>query len=80
MLPSTPGSAAMRTFERIRSAISQPMELPQYGETVNLKPYTGVATYDGNMTPLELIDHVKIALESTRRGNTGPLDTARIRQ
>jgi diguanylate cyclase (GGDEF)-like protein len=80
MLPSTPGSAAMRTFERIRSAISQPMSLPQYGETVNLKPYTGVATYDGNLTPLELIDHVKIALESTRRGNTGPLDTAHIRQ
>jgi diguanylate cyclase (GGDEF)-like protein len=80
MLPSTPGSAAMRTFDRIRSAISQPISLPQYGEMVNLKPYTGVATYDGNMTPSELLDHVKSALESTRRGNTGPMDTARIRQ
>ncbi len=80
MLPSTPGSAATRTFERIRVAISQPMELPQYGEAVNLKPYTGIATYDGNMTPLELIDHVKIALESTRRGNTGPIETARVRK
>jgi diguanylate cyclase (GGDEF)-like protein len=78
MLPSTPGSAAARTFERIRSALSQPMELPQYGEAVSLKPYTGVATYDGNMTPLELIDHVKIALEKTRRGNTGPLDTPHL--
>jgi diguanylate cyclase (GGDEF)-like protein len=80
MLPSTPGSAATRTFERIRTAISQPIELPQYGEAVNLKPYTGIATYDGNMTPLELLDRVKVALESTRRGNTGPLDTVRMQQ
>ncbi|RPH60874.1 MAG: diguanylate cyclase [Chloroflexi bacterium] len=80
MLPSTPGSAAARTFERIRSAVSQPMELAQYGETINLKPYTGVATYDGNMTPLELIGQVKSALENTHRGNTGPLESARIRQ
>jgi diguanylate cyclase (GGDEF)-like protein len=76
MLPSTPGSAARLTFERIRSALSQPIKLEQYDEVIQLKAFFGVATHDGNMTPHELIDHVKDALEQSRRGNTGPLSSA----
>lgn len=72
MLPSTPGSAAALTFERIRSALSRPIKLEQYDEVIQLNPFYGVATHDGNMTPHELIDHVKEALEKSRRGNTAP--------
>jgi diguanylate cyclase (GGDEF)-like protein len=76
MLPSTIGSAADLTFQRIRSALSQPIKLEQYDEVIQLKAFFGVATHDDNMTAHELIDHVKIALDNARRSNTSPVTLA----
>jgi len=76
MLPSTPGSAAELTFQRIRKALNEPIKLEQYDEVIKLEAVFGVATHDGNMTPHELITHVKDALEKSRRSNTGPVSYA----
>ena len=49
LLPSTPGAAAIRTLERIRLALSNPITLESgvfnANETLNLEPQIGVAAY-----------------------------------
>jgi diguanylate cyclase (GGDEF)-like protein len=76
MLPGTPSTAAGLTFQRIQAALSEPIKLEQYDEIIQLEAVIGVASHDGNMTPQELINHVKDALEKSRRGNTGPVSFA----
>lgn len=70
LLPTTPGSAAHRTFDRVYQALAQPVRLPAYGVTVNLDPRIGGAVYSNAITSTELIEKATSSLEHARRGDT----------
>jgi len=72
MLPETPSKAAILTFERIHKALLKPIELSQYGMTINLAPHIGAAVYSDNITSTELIEKVEISLERSRGDNDIP--------
>jgi diguanylate cyclase (GGDEF)-like protein len=67
MLPTTPGAAAIRTFERIYHALEQPLDLHQYGMVVPLKPVVGGAVYSNHISATELLDQTINALDVARR-------------
>lgn len=69
MLPNTTGVAAKRIFERIFQALSQPVDLDQFGKIVNLDSTIGGAEYTSNITAEELLDKASRALEQSRRDN-----------
>lgn len=71
MLPATVGSAARRIFERIFSALSQPVSMEQYDITLNLIPKVGGAVYSNEITFQEFLDQATNALEQSRRDSTG---------
>jgi diguanylate cyclase (GGDEF)-like protein len=69
LLPTTPGSAAHRTFDRVYQALAQPIHLPSYGVTVNLEPRIGGAVYSNSITSSELIEKAQNSLDRARRGD-----------
>jgi diguanylate cyclase (GGDEF)-like protein len=73
MLPTTPGSAAPRTFERILHALNEPIELAQYGLQVSLYPAVGGAIYNTDISARELLDRATSALETARRNPDNPV-------
>lgn len=73
MLPETPNTAAVRTFERIHQALLEPIALSQYGITVNLNPHIGAAVYSDNISSKELIGKVESSLEQARRDSDKPI-------
>jgi len=70
MLPSTPGSAATRTMERIRQALSEPITLEATAETVSLIPSVGLTERLQEDEPSSLmIQHAETALEKARQSD-----------
>ncbi|NQU29511.1 MAG: diguanylate cyclase, partial [Anaerolineae bacterium] len=72
MLPETPGKAAVPTFERIFKALEKPIELSQFGITINLSPHIGAAVYSDNISSMELIEKVELSLERSRSNKVIP--------
>ncbi len=69
LLPTTPGSAAHRTFDRVYQALEQPIRLAAYGVTVKLDPRIGGAVYSNSITSNELIEKAQSSLERARHGD-----------
>lgn len=69
LLPNTTGTAANRIFERIFQALSQPLDLDQFGTVGNLNSYIGGAEYGNAITAQEIIDKANRALVQARRDN-----------
>lgn len=67
MLPSTPTGAATRTFERIHQALLAPIDLSQYGITVNLETMIGGAEYSNLITVQDLFKKAEEALDQSKR-------------
>lgn len=74
MLPSTPGTAAGRTFDRIFQSLKQPMEFRQYNITLNLDPHIGGAVYNNSLTAKELLDQAESVLEKSRQSQESPVN------
>jgi diguanylate cyclase (GGDEF)-like protein len=73
LLPTTPGVAAARTFERIFNALEQPLEISQYGDMVSLNPAVGGAIYSNQISAPELLEQAVNALEIARRNPKKPV-------
>ena len=73
LLPTTTGTAAARTFDRLHKALAQPIHLSSYGITVNLDPHIGGAVYSNSITPQELLEKAQSSLEHSRLGETNPV-------
>lgn len=67
MLPGTPKNAASMTLDRIRAALSRPITLEQYGETLYLGPAVSVATQEGSQTVSDLLEAAERGLEQRPR-------------
>jgi len=74
MLPSTEGSAASRTFDRIYQALVQPFVLSAYGASVNLDPHVGGAIYSNMLSGQELLEKAQNSLEQSHRSNVKPVN------
>lgn len=68
LLPATPQSAADRTMERIRRTLSKPLVLDEYGERVELQPYTSTSTYQKDDTAVGLAERAERDLQLSGRG------------
>lgn len=73
MLPSTPGIAAKRTFDRIYQALSKEVNLNNYDISIFLEPYIGGAVYSNLITSQELIAKAVDSLEQARTGAGMPV-------
>lgn len=73
MLPSTPVSAATRTFERIYKALSQPIDLEQYDLLVALNPAVGCSVYRDGISANEFLSHVGGSVKTARRNPEHPV-------
>ncbi len=73
LLPTTTGTAAARTFDRLHRALAQPIHLSSYGITVNLDPHIGGAVYSNSITPQELLEKAQSSLEHSIHGDTNPV-------
>jgi len=73
LLPTTPGAAAKRTFDRIYQALSRHVILGAYGVTVNLEPHIGGAVYCNPITAQDLFSKAEDALEKARASNESPV-------
>lgn len=67
LLPSTPGSAATRTLERIRQALEDPLDMVSLKEKVSPNPVAGLSTRQNNETCEKLIEQAEAACESARQ-------------
>ena len=78
LLPTTAEPAAQRTFDRLSSAISQPVYLKDYDERINLQPLTSVTTTHDHETVEQVISQTqnslrrKIDLEDLPGPQLGP--------
>ena len=73
LLPTTPGTAANRTFDRVYQALGETIHLSAYGVTVNLDPHIGGAVYSNSITSQELLEKAQSSLEQARRGDAEPV-------
>lgn len=72
LLLSTPGTAAMRTLERIRLVLSEPLSFDPTWDAVELYPSVGIATrLTEDETASVLIQHAEAALERAAGGGGG---------
>lgn len=62
ILPNTPPTAAVRTLERIRQVLSDPIRLSS-GESVSLYPSVGVAASQSGESAGEIITRAEISLD-----------------
>lgn len=63
MLPTTPTSAANRTMDRIRAALSETIGLEDLGEELKLLPVVSTVTRESNETASELVERLQKGLE-----------------
>jgi GGDEF domain-containing protein len=63
MLPSTPGIAAKRTYDRISNALSQQVQLSSFDVKISLDPHIGGAIYNKPMSETDLFAHAETSLE-----------------
>jgi len=73
MLPATPGFAAKRTFGRICQALTQPVNLSQYGVTVEFDPHIGGAVYSNNISSQDLLEKARNSVDQARRDHASPI-------
>jgi diguanylate cyclase (GGDEF)-like protein len=73
MLPATPGFAAKRTFARIAQALSRPVNLSQYGVTVEFDPHIGGAVYTNNISSSDLLEKARNSVDQARRDHDNPI-------
>ncbi|GAB4501962.1 MAG: hypothetical protein Fur0035_15070 [Anaerolineales bacterium] len=73
MLPTTPGTAAARTFQRIYQALLEPIEVQGYGLTVSADPHIGGSVFSNDLTSEELLAQSQSALEQARRDPEKPV-------
>lgn len=73
MLPTTPGTAAARTFQRIYQALLEPTEVQGYGMTVTMDPHVGGSVFSNELTSEELLAQSQSALEQARRDPEKPV-------
>lgn len=66
MLPATPAEAASKTFERIHQALLSPIQLGQYGLSINLGPHIGGAEYNSSISFKDLLGKAEGALDASR--------------
>jgi diguanylate cyclase (GGDEF)-like protein len=67
MLPSTPATAAERTLNRIRAALSEPLFIGQTKELVQLQPYTAVTVSKSQEAVAALVERAEEKLVEARR-------------
>ena len=73
LLPETPGSAALKTFDRIFQALSSPIDLPQFDLNVKLDPHIGGVVYSNRIASQDLFNKASDSLDEARRNNTRPV-------
>lgn len=73
MLPTTPGTAAARTFQRIYQALLEPADVQGYGMTVTMDPHIGGSVFSNDLTSEELLAQSQSALEQARRDPEKPV-------
>jgi diguanylate cyclase (GGDEF)-like protein len=66
MLPSTPATAAERTLNRIRTALSEPLYVSQTKEAVQLLPYTAVTVSKPQEAVSSLVERAEQQLVEAR--------------
>jgi diguanylate cyclase (GGDEF)-like protein len=67
MLPSTPVTAAERTMDRVRQALSEPIYIGQSNDSVCLEPYVAMAVSQSQESVSSLISRAEDALAQSRR-------------
>jgi diguanylate cyclase (GGDEF)-like protein len=71
LLPSTLGADAGRIFDRIFTALLEPVTLGPYDDiNIDLSPRIGGAVYSNNITHQELIEQANAALDQAGRDST----------
>jgi diguanylate cyclase (GGDEF)-like protein len=75
LLPATPGTAAMRTLERVHQALSVPFVLDEAvgRETVRLDPHIGFVTSCDQDSADALIKRAQVALERAQHNGNAPV-------
>ncbi|MBI5353872.1 MAG: diguanylate cyclase [Chloroflexi bacterium] len=73
LLPETPGSAALKTFDRIFQALSAPIDLPQFDLNIKLDPHIGGVVYSNRIASQELFTKANDSLDEARRSNARPV-------
>lgn len=73
LLPETPGTAALKTFDRIFQALSNPMDLPQFDLHIKLDPHIGGVVYSHRIASQELFTKADDSLDEARRNNAKPI-------
>lgn len=63
MLPSTSEQAATRTLERIKLTLSEPVQIDDANEQIQLLPRVSVATFEGGETANQLAERIEHLLE-----------------
>jgi diguanylate cyclase (GGDEF)-like protein len=67
LLSETPGTAALNTMLRVRSALSTPIHIESIGETLTLDPEIGIAEYRVTDTADSLLKNTNWALEIAKK-------------
>jgi diguanylate cyclase (GGDEF)-like protein len=78
MLPSTPATAAERTLNRIRTALSEPLYVSQAKEAVQLLPYTAVTVSEPQESAASLIERAERELIEARSKRVSNVTEAAI--
>jgi diguanylate cyclase (GGDEF)-like protein len=63
ILPKTSEEAATRTMERIRTTLQLPIELANFGETIQLEPTISVSSYHDGESAGYIIEQAEFAIE-----------------
>ncbi len=74
LLPATPGTAAMRTLDRVLQVLSIPVSLNETeGEKVRLQPHIGIVATNGNEEIAAVLDRAQKSLERTLQSGHSPI-------
>lgn len=69
LLSDTPGNAAMNTMERVRMALSYPIDIDVSGEELLLDPQIGIAEYRVGDTAQSMIKNIQWALDVAKKND-----------
>lgn len=73
LLPTTPGTAAKRTLDRIYLALSESVTLSAFDATIDLEPLIGGALYSSSISAQELIEKAESSVEQARISGDSPV-------
>ncbi|NCP86588.1 MAG: hypothetical protein CO094_07940 [Anaerolineae bacterium CG_4_9_14_3_um_filter_57_17] len=73
MLPTTPGTAAARTFQRIYQALLEPSDIEGYNMTASMDPHIGGSVFSNDLASEELLAQAQSALDQARRDPEKPV-------